>query len=107
MRPTANLVFFFEGEEEAGSPHLRTYLETYRDRFDDVDVWLFLDGPVHQSGRPLLAFGVRGTARLEVTVYGPNRGLHSGHYGNWAPVPGRLLAQLLATMWDADGTPGT
>lgn len=104
MRPTANLVFFFEGEEEAGSPHLRTYLETYRDRFDDVDVWLFLDGPVHQSGRPLLAFGARGTARLEVTVYGPNRGLHSGHYGNWAPVPGRLLAQLLATMWDADGT---
>ena len=104
VRPTANLVFFFEGEEEAGSPHLRTYLETYRDRIDDVDVWLFLDGPVHQSGRPMLAFGARGTARLEVTVYGPNRGLHSGHYGNWAPVPGRLLAQLLATMWNADGT---
>jgi acetylornithine deacetylase/succinyl-diaminopimelate desuccinylase-like protein len=38
-----------------------------------------------------------------VTVYGANRGLHSGHYGNWAPVPGRLLSQLLATMWDADG----
>jgi acetylornithine deacetylase/succinyl-diaminopimelate desuccinylase-like protein len=103
IRPTANLVFFFEGEEEAGSPHLRTYLETYAGRLADVDVWLFLDGPVHQSGRPLLAFGARGVARLEITVYGPNRGLHSGHYGNWAPVPGRLLSQLLATMWDADG----
>ena len=104
VRPTSNLVFFFEGEEEAGSPHLQQVLEAFRDRFADVDLWLFLDGPVHQSGRPMLAFGVRGTARLEVTVYGPNRGLHSGHYGNWAPVPGRLIAQLLATMWDADGT---
>lgn len=104
VRPTSNLVFFFEGEEEAGSPHLRQVLETYRDRLDDIDLWLFLDGPVHQTGRPMLAFGVRGTGRMEVTVYGPTRGLHSGHYGNWAPVPGRLLAQLLATMWDADGT---
>ncbi|HEX9633379.1 MAG TPA: M20/M25/M40 family metallo-hydrolase [Gemmatimonadales bacterium] len=104
VRPTSNFVFFFEGEEEAGSPHLELLLETFRDRVADVDAWLFLDGPVHPTGRPLLAFGVRGTARVEVTVYGPNRGLHSGHYGNWAPVPGRLLAQLLATMWDAHGT---
>ncbi len=104
VRPTSNLVFFFEGEEEAGSPHLRDYLETAADRLADVDAWLFLDGPVHQSGRPLLAFGVRGMTRLEVTVYGAVRGLHSGHYGNWAPVPGRLLAQLLATLWDDDGT---
>jgi acetylornithine deacetylase/succinyl-diaminopimelate desuccinylase-like protein len=104
VRPTSNLVVFFEGEEEAGSPHLGEVLEAYRDRLDDADVWLLLDGPVHPTGRPLLAFGVRGTGRVEVTVYGPNRGLHSGHYGNWAPVPGRLLAQLLATMWDADGT---
>jgi acetylornithine deacetylase/succinyl-diaminopimelate desuccinylase-like protein len=104
VQPTSNVVFFFEGEEEAGSPHLREVLETYRDRLEDIDVWLFLDGPVHTTGRPMLAFGVRGTGRVEITVYGPNRGLHSGHYGNWAPVPGRLLAQLLATMWDADGT---
>jgi len=103
QQPTANLIFFFEGEEEAGSPHLEAYLNTYAARLAGVDAWLFLDGPVHQSGRPMLAFGARGTTRLEITVYGPNRGLHSGHYGNWAPVPGRLLSQLLATMWDADG----
>ena len=40
---------------------------------------------------------------MEVTVYGPTRGLHSGHYGNWAPVPGQMLANLLATMKDDDG----
>jgi len=103
VRPTSNLLFFFEGEEEAGSPHLGEYLERYRERFDDVDAWLFLDGPVHQSGRPQIAFGVRGVTGLELTVYGPVRSLHSGHYGNWAPVPGRLLAELLASMYESDG----
>ena len=103
LRPTSNLVFFFEGEEEAGSPHLRQYLERYRDRFADVDLWLFLDGPSHPTGRPQIAYGVRGIAELELTVYGPVRPLHSGHYGNWAPVPGRLLSQLLASFYDARG----
>jgi acetylornithine deacetylase/succinyl-diaminopimelate desuccinylase-like protein len=103
VRPTSNLVFFFEGEEEAGSPHLGEILARYRAKLDDVDAWLFLDGPVHPSGRPLVAFGVRGVTGMELTVYGPLRSLHSGHYGNWAPVPGRLLAQLLASFYDADG----
>jgi len=103
VAPTSNLVFFFEGEEEAGSPHLGEFLTRYRGRFADVDAWLFLDGPVHASGRPQIAFGVRGVTGLELTVYGPARPLHSGHYGNWAPVPGRLLAELLASMYDPDG----
>ena len=33
----------------------------------------------------LLYFGARGVTDLEMTVYGPSRPLHSGHYGNWAP----------------------
>jgi acetylornithine deacetylase/succinyl-diaminopimelate desuccinylase-like protein len=103
VKPTSNLVFFFEGEEEAGSPHLGRILERHRAKLDDVDAWLFLDGPVHPSRRALIAFGVRGVTGLELTVYGPVRPLHSGHYGNWAPVPGRLLAQLLASFYDADG----
>lgn len=103
VRPTSNFKFFFEGEEEAGSPHLQAYLEAHRALLDDIDLWLFFDGPVHQSGRPLLTFGVRGFTGMEVTVYGPVRPLHSGHYGNWAPVPGQMLANLLATMKDDDG----
>jgi acetylornithine deacetylase/succinyl-diaminopimelate desuccinylase-like protein len=99
---TANLKLFFEGEEEAGSPHLGAYLETYADRLGG-DAWLFLDGPVHQSGRPQLFFGVRGYAGLEITVYGASRYLHSGHYGNFAPNPALELARLLAGMKDADG----
>ncbi len=71
--------------------------------FADVDVWLFCDGPVHQSRRAQLVFGVRGVTGLEVTVYGATRSLHSGHYGNWAPVPGFLLADLLTSMKDESG----
>ena len=103
IQPTSNVVFLFEGEEEAGSAHLGAYFGDLRDLLDPVDLWLIFDGPVHQSGRPQLVFGVRGVASLDVTVYGPIRPLHSGHYGNWAPVPGRLLSQLLATMWLDDG----
>lgn len=99
---TVNAKIFLEGEEEAGSPHLGRVLETYRDRLDG-DLWLFLDGPVHQSGKPQIFFGVRGIATLEITVYGARRYLHSGHYGNWAPNPNLLLAHLLASMKDPDG----
>src|SRR5262245_18569199 len=103
LRPTSNLVFFFDGEEEAGSPHLGEYLARYRDRVSPIDIWLFFDGPVHQSGRPQITFGVRGVLGLEVVVYGATRELHSGHYGNWAPDTPQILARLLASMKDENG----
>ncbi|HEX6203086.1 MAG TPA: M20/M25/M40 family metallo-hydrolase [Thermoanaerobaculia bacterium] len=99
---TADLVFFFEGEEEAGSPHLAGYVERYADRLAG-DLWLFLDGPVHQTGRPQLFFGVRGYAGFELTVYGAERQLHSGHYGNFAPNPIEALARLVASFEDGRG----
>jgi acetylornithine deacetylase/succinyl-diaminopimelate desuccinylase-like protein len=97
------LIFLFDGEEEAGSPHLGEYLTRYRDRVSPIDIWLFFDGPVHQSGRPQITFGVRGSMGLEVTVYGATRELHSGHYGNWAPDTPLILARLLASMKDDNG----
>ena len=103
VRPTSNLIFLFDGEEEAGSPHLGEYLTRYRDRVSPIDIWLFFDGPVHQSGRPQITFGVRGSMGLEVTVYGATRELHSGHYGNWAPDTPLVLARLLASMKDDNG----
>lgn len=102
LSPSVNVKFFFEGEEEAGSGHLKAILEKYRDLLR-ADAWLFCDGPVHQSGRLQAVFGLRGVVGLEVTVYGPMRPLHSGHYGNWAPNPGALIASLVASMRDDDG----
>lgn len=99
---TSNLVFVFEGEEEAGSDHLGEYFQQHRDRLE-VDLWLICDGPVHQSRRPQLVFGVRGYTGLDITVYGSTRYLHSGHYGNWAPNPAWRLANLLASMRNDTG----
>ena len=66
-------------------------------------MWLICDGPVHQSRRQLIVFGARGIVTVDITVYGPRRELHSGHYGNWAPNPAMMLAKLLASMKDDDG----
>jgi acetylornithine deacetylase/succinyl-diaminopimelate desuccinylase-like protein len=97
-----NLKLFLEGEEEAGSPHLPALLARQRERLA-ADLMLLCDGPVHQSRRMQLYFGARGITDVEITVYGPLRALHSGHYGNWAPNPAVLLAHLVAGLRDADG----
>ena len=100
--PSVNIKFFFEGEEEAGSEHARDMLMRHKDLLA-ADVWIFGDGPVHQSRRQQVVFGVRGVMGLELTLYGPNRALHSGHYGNWAPNPVAGMANLIASMRDNDG----
>jgi acetylornithine deacetylase/succinyl-diaminopimelate desuccinylase-like protein len=98
----ANLRFVWEGEEEAGSTNLEAVLRKYRDQLGG-DVWLICDGPVDQSGQQSVVFGARGVTHVAITLYGPNRELHSGHYGNWAPNPAMMLAQLLGSMEDANG----
>lgn len=102
VSPSVNLKFFFEGEEEAGSTHIRDMLTRHKDLLS-ADLWLMGDGPVHQTRRQEIQFGVRGDMGLQLTVYGPARPLHSGHYGNWAPNPDVMLVHLLASMRDEEG----
>lgn len=102
IKPTVNIKFFFEGEEEAGSPNLKEILEKHKNLLK-ADAFIVCDGPVHQSGRKQVVFGVRGDVNVDLTVYGAKRPLHSGHYGNWSPNPALLLAKLLASMKDDRG----
>jgi acetylornithine deacetylase/succinyl-diaminopimelate desuccinylase-like protein len=102
LAPTVNLKLFFEGEEEAGSSHLRAVLTKHAAALQ-ADAWVFCDGPVHASRRMQLFFGARGVTSLEMTVYGPTRSLHSGHYGGWAPNPAMRLAHLLSSLRDPEG----
>ncbi|MBA4138602.1 MAG: peptidase M20 [Opitutus sp.] len=102
LSPKVNVKFFFEGEEEIGSVHLRDLLQIHRAKLQS-DLWIIADGPRHVSGRKVVQFGVRGDINLELTAYGPKRPLHSGNYGNWAPNPAHRLVTLLASMKDDDG----
>jgi len=102
QRPTINLKFFFEGEEESNSAHLGELLQRNANLLR-ADAWLFCDGPVHSSRQMQVVYGVRGAMGLELTVYGPARAMHSGHYGNWVPNPGILVAELVTSLRNADG----
>jgi acetylornithine deacetylase/succinyl-diaminopimelate desuccinylase-like protein len=102
LAPAVDLVFCVDGEEESGSPHLGGYLDALGDRLR-ADAWLVFDGPVHHCGAPQVVLGARGYCAFELTVYGPTRELHSGHYGNWVANPALTLARLLATFKDARG----
>jgi acetylornithine deacetylase/succinyl-diaminopimelate desuccinylase-like protein len=97
-----NLKVVLDGEEEAGSPNLERTLQLHKNLLEG-DLLVTADGPVHQSGRPLVSFGNRGEFGFGLTVYGPVRPLHSGHYGNWAPNPAFHLSRLLASMKDESG----
>ena len=102
IRMRSNIKFAFEGEEEAGSPNLERVIAANKELFAG-DLWLMCDGPVYQTGQQQIVFGARGDTGLDITLYGPRVELHSGHYGYWAPNPAMMLAQLLASMKNAQG----
>ena len=102
LKMRSNIKFAFEGEEEAGSANLEKILTANKELFAG-DMWLMCDGPVYQTRRQQIVFGDRGDTGLDITLYGPRYELHSGHYGNWAPNPAMMLAQLLASMKNAQG----
>jgi acetylornithine deacetylase/succinyl-diaminopimelate desuccinylase-like protein len=102
LKTKSNIKFVFEGEEEASSVNLEKILSANKLLFSG-DMWFICDGPVHQSRRQLITFGARGITTVDITIYGPRRELHSGHYGNWAPNPAMMLAKLLSSMKDDNG----
>jgi acetylornithine deacetylase/succinyl-diaminopimelate desuccinylase-like protein len=103
VKPTVNMKFFFEGEEEAGSINLDEIFRKNKEKLK-ADLWVICDGPRHISGKKQIVFGVRGDVNLDLKVYASKRPLHSGNYGNWAPNPAMRLAQLLGSMKDVNGS---
>lgn len=101
IAPSVNLRFLFEGEEEAGSPHLAAILSKYAPQLQS-DLWVICDGPTNQNGAPQLVFGSRGVVTAQITAFGANRPLHSGHYGNWSPNPIVELAHLISNLRTRD-----
>ncbi len=97
-----NVLVLLEGEEEIGSPHLPAFVSAHRDELM-ADLVITADGPVHESGRSCILFGVRGVFSFELRARGANRDLHSGNWGGIAPNPIWTLVHLLATMKNSRG----
>jgi acetylornithine deacetylase/succinyl-diaminopimelate desuccinylase-like protein len=102
LSPASNLRVILDGEEEASSPSLVPAITRYRDKLR-ADAMIIFDGPIHSSGRPTIVYGARGIMTVDLTVFGPKAGVHSGNYGNWIPNPAQRLSALLASMKDEDG----
>lgn len=97
-----NVKFIFEGEEEIGSPSLNAFLKEHKELLK-ADVILVSDTSMLGADLPSLTTGLRGLAYWEIEVTGPNRDLHSGHFGGAVANPINTLCSLLAQVIDADG----
>lgn len=102
VKPTVNIKLLYEGEEEQGSPHFAALVARNLELLHG-DLLIMGDGPMHQSGRQMVNFGNRGIASFTLTVYGPTKPLHDGHYGSWAPSPAVMMARLIAGLRDEEG----
>ena len=94
-----NVKFVLEGEEEIGSTHLESFLTQYKDMLS-ADVILVSDTSMVSSEVPSLTSGLRGLAYWEIEVTGPNRDLHSGHFGGAVGNPINELCRLIAKVQD-------
>lgn len=97
-----NIKVLLEGEEEIGSPHMPEFIREHSDELR-ADLVIVSDGPVHESGRSIISFGVRGVLDIELRARGANQDLHSGNWGGIVPNPLWTLVHLLATMKNERG----
>uniref|UniRef100_UPI003FEFA9AA M20/M25/M40 family metallo-hydrolase n=1 Tax=Alloprevotella sp. TaxID=1872471 RepID=UPI003FEFA9AA len=97
-----NVKFIFEGEEEIGSPSLNGFLQQHHDLLK-CDIILVSDTSMLAADLPSLTTGLRGLAYWEIEVTGPNRDLHSGHFGGAVANPINVLCEMLAQVVDKDG----
>ena len=97
-----NVKFVFEGEEEIGSGSLPAWVREHKDLLA-ADVILVSDTTMISDKVPSINCGMRGLAYLEVTVTGPNKDLHSGHYGGAVANPINTLCDMISSLIDKDG----
>lgn len=97
-----NVKFILEGEEEIGSPSLHAFLTRHRELLKN-DVILVSDTSMLSEDLPSLTTGLRGLAYWEIEVTGPQRDLHSGHFGGAVANPINVLCEMLAQVVDKDG----
>jgi acetylornithine deacetylase/succinyl-diaminopimelate desuccinylase-like protein len=97
-----NVKFVLEGGEEIGSPGLEAFCEANKALLK-ADIILVSDTSMVGEETPSLTTGLRGLSYWEIEVTGPNRDLHSGHFGGAVANPANVLCKMIADVTDADG----
>jgi len=97
-----NVKFMFEGEEEIGSPSLPQWIRDHKEMLA-ADVCLVSDTTMLGENIPSINCGMRGLSYLEVKVTGPDKDLHSGHYGGAVANPITVLCEMIASLHTPDG----
>ena len=96
------ITFFFEGEEESGSPSLVPFMKQHSALLKS-DLALICDTGLFESRVPAIVTMLRGLLGEELTIEGPRIDLHSGMYGGIAMNPIRVLTRILSSLHDAEG----
>ncbi len=97
-----NVKFILEGEEEIGSPSLEAFITRHKDLLH-CDIILVSDTSMIGKDTPSITTGLRGLAYWQIEVTGPNRDLHSGHFGGAVKNPINALCEMLAQVVDKEG----
>lgn len=97
-----NIKFLFEGEEESGSNHLDEFVHNHKELLK-CDSVVISDTEWFAEGLPSICYALRGISFIEVTVYGPNRDLHSGSYGGAVDNPVQVLSWIISQLKDRYG----
>lgn len=97
-----NVKFILEGEEEIGSPSLDKFLRDNKEMLK-ADVILVSDTSMIGKETPSLTTGLRGLSYWQIKVIGPNRDLHSGHFGGAVANPINELCSIISKIVDEDG----
>ncbi|MEM6941417.1 MAG: M20/M25/M40 family metallo-hydrolase [Pseudomonadota bacterium] len=96
------ITFFFEGEEESGSPSLIPFMKENAQELK-TDIALICDTGLFESKTPAIVTMLRGLLGQELTITAPSMDLHSGSYGGIAMNPIRVLSRIIASLHDDMG----
>ncbi|MEO1287123.1 MAG: M20/M25/M40 family metallo-hydrolase [Chloroflexota bacterium] len=97
-----NIKLLFEGEEESGSETIGALIREFPEKVS-ADIAVISDGIIRSPEQPALIYGLRGIITMEVHVDGPQKDLHSGHFGGTVHNPAQAIAEIVAQLHDADG----
>jgi acetylornithine deacetylase/succinyl-diaminopimelate desuccinylase-like protein len=95
-----NLICLFEGEEEIGSPSLRSFLIAQA-RTLTADCAVVSDMQIPSSEHPAITYALRGALSLELEVKGKQRDLHSGVFGGAIHNPLHVLCEMIGHLHDS------